>query len=271
MKNAMFRRLLPCARMLCLLAAGMLLAGCASLTGVLDAPPVPPEDPEAEAEAVSLLEALRATNSGLTTMKGLGRLTVRTGDRLQIDERMAWVGAPPLRLSVVLFAAGFPALRMAGDGEWLYYQDGQEAGAPVKRIRSSDPDLQRILSISIRTSDIIALISGRLPIKEHTTARVLPVTSGRGYALQLIKGRQVLQTIFFDEAKSDARQIQVFDSGSLLYQADFVEMQRIGRYKVPLRLVISNAAGTSVQLVVERYWADVPVSPEMFVLAAPNQ
>jgi hypothetical protein len=270
MKITLPGRLHLCARMLCLLV-GMLVSGCASLTGVLDTPPVTPEDPAAAAEALSLVEKLKAVNSGMTTMKGLGRLTVRHGDRLQIDERMAWVGAPPLRLSVVLFAAGFPALRMAGDGEWLYYQDGQEAGAPVKRIRSSDPDLERLLSISIHTSDIIALISGRLPIKEHTTARVVPVASGRGYALQLLKGRHVRQNVFLDEAKSEARQIQVFDSGSLLYQAEFVEMQRVGRYKVPLRLVISNAAGASVQLVVERYWADLPVSPEMFVLAAPSQ
>lgn len=269
MTPALPRRLQRCAWVLCLFT-GMLASGCASLTAVLEEPRLPPEDPAAAAEALSLVERLRTANSGLTTTKGLGRLTVRHGDRLQIDERMAWVGAPPLRLSVVIFAAGFPALRMAGDGEWLYYQDGQGAGAPVKRIRSSDPDLQRILSIPIQTSDIIALISGRLPIKEHTTARVVPVDSGRGHALQLLKGRQVRQTVFFDEAMSDARQMQVFDSGALLYQADFVEMQRVGRYRVPLRLVISNAAGTSVQLVVERYWADVPVSPEMFVLAAPN-
>ena len=57
----------------------------------------------------------------------------------------------------------------------------------------------------------------------------------------------------------------------MLFRSDFVEMQRVGRYKVPQRLVISNEAGTSVQLLVERFWADVPVSPEMFVLAAPSR
>lgn len=269
MKGGVAGRLQRCARAASLLA-GLLISGCASL-GVVEEPAGPPEDPAAMAEALNLVEALKTANSGLTSMKGLGRLTVRHGDRLQVDERMAWVGAPPLRLSVVLFAAGFPALRMAGDGEWLYYQDGQEAGAPVKRIRSSDPDLERILSIPIQSSDIIALISGRLPIKEHDSVRLLPVSAGRGYALQLLKGRRVRQNIFFDDAKSAARQTQVFDSGRLLYQADFVEMQRVGRYKVPQRLVISNEAGTSVQLLVERFWADVPVSPEMFVLAAPSR
>lgn len=263
---------LRCARgwALCAWLAGALLwGGCAGLPGILETAPEPPEDPVAAAEALQLVETLAGVNSGLSAMKGIGRLTVKQGDRLQVDERMAWVGAPPRRLSVVLFAAGFPALRLAGDGEWLYYQDGQQAGGPVKRIRASDPDLERLLSISIQSSDIIALMSGRLPVKEHTRVRLLPVSSGQGHALQLLQGRRLRQYIFFDETTSEARQTQVFDGDKLLYQADFVEMQRVGPYKVPRRLVISNAAGASVQLVVERYWADVPVTPEMFVLAAP--
>ncbi len=251
------------------MVGALILAGCAGLPGVVDTEAEPPEDPAAAAEARLLIERLTQVNSGLTAMKGIGRLTVKQGGRLQVDERMAWVGAPPLKLSVVLFAAGFPALRLAGDGEWLYYQDGQEAGQPVKRIRVSDPDLKRMLSISIQSSEIIALMSGRLPVKEHSAVRLLPVASGRGHALRLLQGRQLRQYIFLDESKSDARQTQVFDDGKLLYQADFVEMQRVGPYKVPQRLAISNAEGASVQLVVERFWADVPVTPEMFVLTQP--
>jgi hypothetical protein len=251
------------------LAAVLLVAGCAGLPGIVEVPPEPPEDPAAAAEALRLLEELAQRNSGLSAMKGIGRLTVRQADRLQVDERLAWIGAPPDKLSVVLFAAGFPALRLAGDGEYLYYQDSQQAGSPVRRLRAGDPDLKRLLSISIQASEIIALLSGRLPVREHTRARLLPVASGRGRALQLLKGREVRQYIFLDDSTSEARQTQVFDGAKLQYQADFVEMQRVGPYKVPLRLLISSPDGASVQLVVERYWADVPVSPEMFVLAPP--
>ena len=251
------------------LVGALLLGGCAGLPGVLETEAEPPEDPAAAAEARRIVAALAEVNSGLSAMKGIGRLTLKQDDRLQFDERMAWVGAPPLKLSVVLFAAGFPALRFAGDGEWLYYQDGQQAGAPIKRMRASDPDLKRMLSISIQSSEVIALMSGRLPVKEHSAVRLVPVASGRGHALRLLQGRQLRQYIFLDDSTSEARQTQVFEGDKLLYQADFVEMQRVGPYKVPLRLVISNADGASVQLVVERFWADVPVTPEMFVLAAP--
>ena len=250
--------------------AAALLGGCSGMTGVMDSQPEIRDDPAAAAEALSVIATLQQANSALKTFKGVGRLTVRQEGKVQVDERMAWVGAPPLKLSVVLFAASFPALRMAGDGEWLYYQDGQEPGAPVKRMRASDPDFKRILSIPIQASDIIALMCGRMPLKEHSRATIQPLASGKGYVLLLMDGRSVRQKIFFDETKSETRQTEVYDSwGKLVFQANFIEMQVVSGYRVPSRLVVSRGKDATVQVVVEKYWADVPVTPEMFVLAAP--
>jgi len=250
--------------------AAALLGGCSGMTGVMDSQPEIRDDPAAAAEALSVIATLQQANSALKTFKGVGRLTVRQEGKVQVDERMAWVGAPPLKLSVVLFAASFPALRMAGDGEWLYYQDGQEPGAPVKRMRASDPDFKRILSIPIQASDIIALMCGRMPLKEHSRATIQPLASGKGYVLLLMDGRSVRQKIFFDETKSETRQTEVYDSwGKLVFQANFIEMQVVSGYRVPSRLVVSRGKDATVQVLVEKYWADVPVTPEMFVLAAP--
>ena len=250
--------------------AAALLGGCSGLTGVMDSQPEVLEDPAAAAEARSVIATLQQANSALKTFKGVGRLTVRQEGKVQVDERMAWVGAPPLKLSVVLFAASFPALRMAGDGEWLYYQDGQEPGAPVKRMRASDPDFKRILSIPIQASDIIALMCGRMPLKEHNRATIQPLASGKGYVLLLMDGRSVRQKIFLDETKSETRQTEVYDSwGKLVFQANFLEMQVVSGYRVPSRLVVSRGKDATVQMLVEKYWADVPVTSEMFVLAAP--
>jgi hypothetical protein len=258
-----------CAILLAVLAAA-LLGGCSGLTGVVESEPGIPEDPAAAAEALSVIAKLQQVNGALKTFKGVGRLTVRHEGKVQVDERMAWVGALPLKLSVVLFAASFPALRMAGDGEWLYYQDGQEPGAPVKRMRASDPDFKRILSIPILASDIIALMCGKMPLKEHTQATIRPLASGQGYVLLLMDGRSVRQKIFFDETKSETRQTEVYDSwGKLVFQANFLEMQVVNGYRVPSRLVVSRGKDATVQVLVEKYWADIPVTPETFVLAVP--
>jgi len=255
---------------LLMVLAAALLGGCSSLTGVVDSQPEIPEDPAVTAEALRVIAQLQQANGALKTFKGIGRLTVRQEGKVQVDERMVWVGAPPLKLSLVLFAASFPALRMAGDGEWFYYQDGQEPGAPVKRLRASDPDFKRILSIPIQASDIIALMCGKMPLKEHNRATIQPLASGQGYVLLLMDGRSVRQKIFFDETKSETRQTEVYDSwGRLVFQANFVEMQVVSGYRVPSRLVVSRGKDAMVQVLVEKYWVDVPVTPEMFVLALP--
>jgi hypothetical protein len=251
-----------------LILAALMPTGCATL-------PEPAEGPAAaidSAEARAVLERLQQTNEKLRNFKGIGRLTIKRDGKIQMDERVAWIGSDPLRLSVVLFASGFPAVRMASEGEWLYYRDGQEPGLPVKKIRSSDPDFDRLLSIPIQASDILALLRGRIPIQEHRVARLQPVASGDGYVLLLDRIWGAHQKIFLDERKTEVRQVEVYDmSGSMVFQANFLEMQLVDGYRVPSRLVVSNyQTKAQVQLVVEKYWADIPVTPSMFVLESPG-
>jgi hypothetical protein len=247
---------------------GLVATGCATWPG-------PAQEPAAAGDSVearALLGRLEQTNAKLQSFKGIGRLTVRKDGKIQVDERIAWIGSAPLRLGVVLFAGGVPAVRMASDGEWLYYQDGQEPGLPVKKVRASDPDFDRLLSIPIQASDIIALLRGRIPLREHSSARLLPLASGNGQVLLLDRIWGVHQKIFLDEQASEVKQTEVYDlSGRLLFQVNFPEMQLIDGYRVPRRLVVSNhQTNAVVQLVVEKYWADVPVTPSMFVLESPG-
>jgi hypothetical protein len=247
--------------------AATLLSGC----GTLDPQLRHEEDASTATEARAILDGIRKTNETLTTFKGMGRLTVRNEGKVQLDERMAWIGADPLNLSIVLFAAGFPALRMAGNGESLYYQDTNEPGAPVKRIQVEDPDFKRLLSVPIQASDILAVLRGRIPIREHASVRLQRVRSGDGFALLLIRTWGVHQKIFLDETKTQVLQTEIYDAfGNMLFQINFQEMQLVGGYKVPYRVVVSNDRKALVQLLVEKYWPNVPVEPAMFVLAAPG-
>jgi hypothetical protein len=250
-----------------LMLAASLTAGCATRSGIEETPASAVDS----AEALAILDRLQQTNDGLKTFKGVGRLTVRKEGKVQMDDRVAWIGSDPLKLSVILFASGFPAVRMASDGEWLYFQDGQQPGWPVQKIRSSDPDFNRLLSIPIQSSDIIALMRGRIPIRDFRSARLQPLASGNGYVLLLNRIWGVHQKIYLDENKSEVRQTEVYDaSGHLVFQANFLEMQQVDGYKVPSRLVVTGEAQAMVQLMVEKYWADIPVTPAMFVLEPPG-
>ncbi len=112
---------------------------------------------------------------------------------------------------------------------------------------------------------------GRIPIREHRSARLQPLASGNGYVLLLNRIWGVHQKIYLDEQKSEVRQTEVYDAaGNLVFQANFLEMQLVDGYKVPSRLVVTGETRAMVQLVVEKYWADIPVTPSMFVLESPG-
>jgi len=77
--------------------------------------------------------------------------------------------------------------------------------------------------------------------------------------------------IYFNKNKSRVRKVEVFDSsGALAYRVEFCGIQTIKGYQVPDCLVFSDAEGRGFQLDIDRYWADVEVSPSAFVLTPPE-
>ncbi|MBW2590523.1 MAG: hypothetical protein JRD71_07370, partial [Deltaproteobacteria bacterium] len=127
--------------------------------------------------------------------------------------------------------------------------------------------------IPIRSRDVVSLLSGRIPIREYTSAGLIKNKLKKGYILVLKKRwRGVIEKIYLDENKSDIQKVEIFKSdGSLKYRAVFKTMQHIKGYHVPLKLVISNDDGTGFMLDIERYMADAAVSSSMFVLSPPKK
>jgi len=161
---------------------------------------------------------------------------------------------------------------MASDGIWFYYYEVRQGKPLYKKTPATDATLQRFVSIPIKTSDIIQLLAGRTPLREHHSAVLQRQDSGPGYVLTLKKRWYgIVEKIYLAEDKTQVRQIEFFNrSGSLIYRAQFDEMQAVDKYQVPAGLSILNDEGMGFQLEVQNYWANVPVSPSMFVLDPPD-
>ena len=246
----------------------VLLAGCSSLSRKTPGP----QDLAAMADAQIVLRALGSQNDKLTNFKGIGKIRVWQNGKKRIDEKIAWIGSETVKLSIVVLISGLPAVKMASDGKWFYYYETRQGEPIYKKTAATDATLQRIVSIPIKTSDIIQLLAGRAPLRGHDAAVLHRQGTGTGYVLTLKKRWYgIVEKIFLDEDRTQVRQIEFFNrSGILIYRARFDEMQMINGYQVPSRLRIASDEGVGFELEVQKYWADVPVSPSMFVLAPPN-
>jgi hypothetical protein len=202
----------------------------------------------------------------------MGKITVRQQGRLKFKEKVYWVGSETSKISIVLLIGGYPAVKMTSDGKWFYYYEVSEGDPIYRKIAASDASLKRIISISIKTDDVLSLIAGRVPIREYQRAVLEQQKAGSGYVLVLKKRWWgVAEKIYLDQTRTQVEQVEFFNrSGSLIYRARFDEMQTIKEYRVPARLSITNGTDADFELEVLAYWADVAVTPSMFVLKPPE-
>jgi hypothetical protein len=246
----------------------VLLVGCGSLTRKTSKP----EELAAMSEARIVLLDLSSQNEKLINFKGIGKIKVWHKNIKKIDEKIAWIGSDTDKLSIAVLISGYPAIKVASDGKWVYYYEIRKEEPFFVKYPATDATLQRIVSVPIKISDIITLLAGRTPLREHHSALLYRQDSGNGYVLTLKKRWYgVVEKIYLAEDKKQVRQIEFFDrSGSLIYRARLDEMQAVDTYQVPARLSISSGESMGFQLEVQKYSTDIAVDPSMFVLKPPN-
>lgn len=221
-----------------------------------------PEAPPISPEAAHLLSVLEKTNHALETFKGSGRIRLEHKGKFQ-SERVVWLGSATgkLRFEVLGFS-GQPVATIACDGERFYYRRGNT----VHKFRSTDPSLRHVVSIPVKTSDIVTMMTGRVPLLEHHAASVVRNEDERVLVLEQ-KWAGVREKVYFGMYEDVAHKIEVFDlSGSLRYRAEFERKRDVSGYQIPFTMTLSNDDETSFLLHVNDYWANVSVAPSAFVL-----
>jgi hypothetical protein len=246
-----------------------LLSNCAAIrpSKELKVTPV-----ERSAQVRGLLNILRTQNDALVNFKGIGNITIMQNGLTQFDQRVAWIGEKPVKFSIAVLISGYPAVKLAADGHWLYYLEVRGQDVQFKKISASDPDLKRLISIPISVSDVIAYLSGRVPLVEFDSITFVEGRSNQGPILLLMdRWWGIRQKIFYNRTLSKVERVDVFSrSGTLLYRAEVDSTQRVNDFQVPQRLKLSTDDGIVFQLNIHRYWVNVDVSPSVFVLTPPN-
>lgn len=256
-------------RIIAPLLALVLLVSCAVLRPARELEITPADRAD---EIRNLLSALKTQNDSLKNFKGIGSIKVSQKGRLYLDQRVAWVGERPAKLSIAVLVSGYPAIRLVADGEWLYYLETQGGETEFKKIRASDPNLKNLISIPISASDVLMLMAGRIPMPEFDSVDFTKEEGARGYVL-VMKQRWwgIRQKIFYDESRSRVYRIDVFQgSDTLMYRAEIEQIQEVGGFEVPFRLKLSADNGHNFQLDIDHYWVNVDLPPAAFVLTPPQ-
>jgi hypothetical protein len=262
MTSASCRHLL-CAAGACLL---LVLSACSAVNRL------PPEERStAQLEAEAVLQQLALTNASLSSFKGLGRIKLWDMDRPPLSERVAWIVSAPEKLGLVVLAAGRPVVRVAADGQFIYMVDLRDPLRSYAKVRTADASLERLIRIPINVTDIIAILAGRIPIRDHSRAFLQKDRQTQQWLLVIEHWWRVVEKIYLSADRKDVRRIEVFGAdGKVRYRVEFEEMQNVLGYRVPRRLGLSDDAGNGVQLDIEQFLTDVPVTSSMFVLPPPH-
>ncbi len=222
----------------------------------------------AEDEVRNLVSALQTRNNLLKTYKGIGKLKIIEHGKLSLNERLAWIGTDKDRIRIAVLVTGRPAVNIASDGRWFYYQDAGSAKGTVKRKRySKNASLERLIKIPVSLSHVICLLTGRVPVRKYNTVECESYEKNSRVILVLKKWRRIVEKIYLSENPNWVDAVEMYDSaGSLVYRASFEKMLRVKGYWVPSRIVITNDKPISLHIDIDRYIVDIPVTDEMFVL-----
>ena len=248
------------------LIAAFLISGCAVFRPARELEITPAEKAN---EVRDLLSVLKTQNDALRNFKGIGNIQIRQNSRLQLDQRVAWLGEKPVKLSIAVLISGYPAVKLATDGKWLYYLEVHGQDTTFRKVPASDPSLRKLISIPISASEVITLLTGKIPMPKFDSAALIEERAPPGYVLVLKeKWWGIRQKIYYDQSISEVRQVDVFQrSGALKYRAEIENRQSINGFQVPLQLRLLTHDGADCLLMIDRYWVNVDPPPSVFVLA----
>ena len=251
---------------LLLIYALIFLSACSTLNRL-----PPDERGPAQRKAAATLQKLSLVNSRLTSFKGIGRIRLAEPNTPTLSERVAWIGSLPNKLAIAVLVSGRPIVKIAADGDYLYFIELQNPSDTFRKIKTSDPRLERLIRIPATVGDINTILAGRVPIRDYSRAYLKTSPSNGELVLVLEKWWTVVQKVYLDETDFTVQRFEIFHrNGTLLYEGEITETQMIQGYRVPFHVRMRNANGIILQLYIERFMADVPIDPEMFILEPPD-
>lgn len=256
---------------ICFLCLLLLLYGCSSLRTSYPAFEQPAqktiEDPSLPEH---ILTVLKQRNQEIKSFKGIGRIKI-SDLQSRRSARFAFAGQDrKLRLEI-LDIAGQPLISLAYDGEWLYL--AQHAENRFYQKKSLAGNLQQFITIPLTIRELIALLSGRVPLIEYASAALERDPGGQGYRL-ILSGSWLQRGREHIALAPDMKTVQRYERfdgrGKLIYAADIKSEKQADGHWIPQRLSFADTNQHQLLMDIETYRPNADVDASIFVLKKPD-
>ena len=237
-----------------------LLGGCARLM----------QAPEDQPRARALLETHIQANGELNRFKGLGHLHLSLPD-VNMTGRLALAAEMPRKVRMEwLSALGQPLLRLTADGKTVSVFSSQTD--KVHRLDQTDAVLERMVQIPISIDALLSLLAGRMPAYRYTAAQILQESDLHMAIALKDRWSATLAEVEVDLQDRQIKRLTAFDGdGSIRYQIDWLQWQRVQGYLLPRAMEVSVNGVQRAKLTMERYWCNVSLPDGIFSQDVPIQ
>jgi len=228
-------------------------------------PRITPEIAAPKSNAEHLLARLYNRNQDLKTFKGIGSIRIWDAAGSQ-RARIAWLGDVDGRLRVeILGPSGRPLMKVAYDGECLYFYSIDSNGVHKRRARN--PSLVQVIDIPVTIKELLYFLSGRFPIYDH--GRVELIKAGAAQPDELVLKRFLrgaVEKIALTTDHSAVVSVKIYEWQGLAYQASLSEYQQRNGFSIPGRITLNSDDAAGLEIRINRYWPNVEIQDQQFVV-----
>ena len=238
-----------------------LLTGCAAYQRL-------PDEKEVTPEARDLIDRLDRQNITLTHFKCLVTYRLK-GPRGLISGRMGWACIRPDRFRTDIFDfSGRPHTTIASDGQWLYARIRGENKIKKKSVRGTT--IKHIIGTPVSAKDMIAFLSGRIPIQAYRSAQVR--TSHEQGPVLVLKGKwnRLIEEVYFHKQTLSPRRMAIYtDSGATAYQVDIGPRFTQKGYSFFQTLAFKDGQQNALEMTLKKLWLVENLPASIFKLELP--
>ena len=217
--------------------------------------------PEKDTQEIKrLLEHIEKQNRSILSLKGIGKVSSRGLSNNNMNERVAFLAQQPDRLRIEILGPFGPLIRFSTDGEWVYFT--HQMMKKVYKKKASASIFRRYLPIPLIPSDVIDLLSGRIPIQAHQYVEVERQPNEK--VLSLYKTFGLCQKIYIQK-NDQVRAFEVFNTfGRLEYGVELKDYKRIQNYWIPNQIIVNDSSKGKCTLLIQSYEPNNSIDLEQF-------